>query len=108
MAPKAAPMMMPTARSTTFPRKANFLNSSSTVASSPENAAVRARIPALSRSPAPEARPLIDETGVHHGGADLGAGLLRNQHHRQPHRLGALAEQRKRIFGRRRIGLQEQ
>ncbi len=39
MAPKAAPMITPTARSTTFPRSANFLNSSSIAESPSPNAA---------------------------------------------------------------------
>ena len=36
------------------------------------------------------------------------ARLLGDRHHRQPHGLGAFAEKRERIFGRRRIGLDEQ
>ncbi len=43
IAPKAAPMITPTARSTTFPRSANFLNSSSIPeSSSPDTAKVGA------------------------------------------------------------------
>src|SRR3974390_2944208 len=82
MAPNATPMITPTARSTTFPRSANFLNSSSI--------------------------PLIDQSGVDHRLAHRGLGLVPQPHHRQPHRLFALAEDAQRIFRGRRIGLEEQ
>src|SRR5476649_2635532 len=86
MAPKAAPMITPTARSTTLPRNANFLNSSSMF------------LPTR----------LIDQPGMHHGVANHRLRLVRQRHHRQPHGIGALAKHRERIFGRRRIGLDEQ
>src|SRR5664279_1638957 len=86
MAPKAAPMITPTARSTTLPRSANFLNSSSM------GLPVR----------------LVDQPGMHHGVAHDRLRLVGQRHHRQPHGIGALAKHRERIFGRRRIGFDEQ
>src|SRR6185437_1424513 len=94
MAPKAAPMITPTARSTTLPRSANFLKSSS-----------MGRLPTWLP---PQARMLIDQPGMHHGLAHGGLGLLAGRHHRQPHRIGALADQRHRILDRRRTGFDEQ
>src|ERR1700731_2219447 len=89
IAPNAAPMITPTARSTTLPRIANFLNSSSIGFSfaegPPRFAAVRRR--------------LVDQASVNHGLAHRSARLIRERHHRQPHGVGALAEHRERIFG---------
>src|SRR6476469_7642047 len=75
---KAAPMMTPTARSTTLPRSANFLNSSSI------------------GNPFVHGEPLVDQAGMNHGFAHGGLGFLRQRHHRQPHVIGDLAEQRQR------------
>src|ERR1700758_636823 len=93
MAPKATPMMTPTARSTTFPFIANSRNSFSM-------AAVLLAGRRWQRS--------IDQAGTHHGAADGGAGRLGHRHHRQPQLLLHLAEQRHRIFDRRRIALDEE
>src|ERR1700688_3317816 len=91
MVPNAAPMMTPTARSTTFPRNAKFLNSSSIAPS----------------RPAPT-RTLVDQPGMHHGGADRRPGGGADRHHRQPYGVVAFAENRQRVFCRCRIGLEKQ
>src|SRR5262249_42556306 len=91
MAPKAAPMMTPTARSTTLPFIANSRNSFSI--------AVTLRLCAA-RS--------VDQAGMDHGAAHGGAGRLGDRHHRQPQPLLQLAEQRHRIFDRRRVALDEE
>ncbi len=50
----------------------------------------------------------IDQPGVNHGLAYGGLGLVPDGDHRQPHRLGTLAEHGQRVLGRCRIGLDEQ
>src|ERR1700693_2883818 len=95
MPPKAAPMMTPTARSTTLPRNANFLNSSSI---SPPRCRRRSFLK----------NALVDQSGVHHGGADRGAGRRGDRNHGQTYGLVALAENRQRVFRRRRVGLEKQ
>src|ERR1700732_1365654 len=101
IAPKAAPMMTPTARSITLPFIANSRNSFSI------------RKPFSSTSLAglcitETSERLVDQTGMHHGAAHRRAGGLGHRHHRQPQRLVHLAEQRQRIFHRRGIGLDEE
>src|ERR1700741_3839003 len=89
MAPKAAPIMAPTARSTTLPFIANSRNSFSMVAVLP--------------------RPhSVDQAGMDHGAAHGGAGRLRHRDPRQPQPCLYLAEQRHRIFDRRGVRLDEQ
>src|SRR3982751_5171642 len=51
---------------------------------------------------------LVDQSGMDHRLAHRGLGLVGERDHRQPYRLRAFSKQRKRILGRRRIGLQEQ
>src|SRR5712691_12929276 len=101
IAPKAAPMMIPTARSTTLPFSANSRNSFSI------------RKPFSSTSLAgpfvtEASKGLVDQAGMHHGAAHRHARGLRHRHHRQTQRLLHLAEQRQRVFHRRRIGLDEE
>src|SRR5713101_6629525 len=96
MAPKAAPMMTPTARSTTLPFIANSRNSLSICS------------PFSSASPTGTVESLVDQAGMDHGAAHRHAGGLRHRHHRQPQRLVHLAEQRQRVFHRRRVGLDEE
>src|SRR5215212_1725015 len=107
MLPKAAPMITPMARSTTFPRKANFLNSSNIFSVPPSkdvarkderNSVCRDRTVCL----------LIGQTGMDHRPADGGFGRFGKRDHGQPYRLSALAEQRKRVLRRRRICFEEQ
>src|ERR1700756_79390 len=93
MAPKATPMMTPTARSTTLPFIANSRNSFST-------AAVLLAGRRWQRS--------VDQAGMHHGAAHGGAGRLGHRHHRQPQPLLHLAAQRHRIFDRRGVALHEE
>src|SRR5882757_7572847 len=88
MLPKAAPMITPTARSTTLPRNANFLNSSSKAC--------------------PFVAALVDQPGVHHGVAHDRLRLVRQRHHRQPHLVRQLAEHRQRVLRRRRVGFHKQ
>src|SRR6187551_847274 len=84
---KAAPIITPTARSTTLPRSANFLNSSSmTVHLAAHDPPGRGFQPWL-------ISPLVDQPG---------------RHHRQPHRVGTLADKRHRILDRGRTGFHEQ
>src|ERR1700710_2532995 len=72
MPPKAAPMMTPTARSTTLPFIANSRNSFSIC--SPFSSAWRTGT-----------KGLVDQAGMHHGIADDLAGWRRDRHQRQPH-----------------------
>src|SRR5206468_4835317 len=98
MAPKAAPMMTPTARSTTLPFMANSRNSLSI------------RLPFSSTAlmtSSPKANASVDQAGVHHGAPHRDARRLGDRHHRQPQRLVHLAEQRHCILDRRRIALDE-
>src|SRR6202007_2264981 len=92
MAPKAAPMMTPTARSTTLPFIANSWNSFSMATS-----------PLLARD-----ERSVDKAGMAHRVAHGEAGRLGPRNHRQPQLLLDLAEQRQRIFHRRRIAFDEQ
>src|SRR5215475_14168333 len=88
IAPKAAPMMTPTARSTTLPFMANSRNSFS-IGKVPQSLAKRAG-----------STGLVDQARVHHRAAHRDAGRLGDWHHRQPQLLVQLAEQRHRIFDR--------
>src|SRR6202012_1580500 len=109
MAPNAAPMTTPTARSTTLPRIANFLNSSNM---RPPYRAACLRDGALSArcriEEGMDSAPSVDQPGMHHGLANGRLCLLGRRHHRQPERIRALAEERKRIFDRRWARLDEQ
>src|SRR6201747_2726958 len=80
MPPKAAPMMTPTARSTTLPFIANSRNSLSICSpfssTSPTGRFMVARFLVESS---------VDQSGVHHGVADYLAGRRRHRHQRQAH-----------------------
>src|SRR6266496_811657 len=100
MAPNAAPMMTPTARSTTLPFIANSRNSLSTrnlFFSTPPTGSTTA-----------EPTASVEQPGMHHGAADRGARRFRHRHHRQAQLLVHLAEQRHRIFDRRGVAFDEQ
>src|SRR5207247_965379 len=101
MAPKAAPMMMPTARSTTLPFIANSRNSFSIRKPFSSTWLAGPFVTAASKG-------LVDQAGMHHGAAHRHARRLRHRHHRQTQRLVHLAEQRQRVFHRRWIRLDEQ
>src|SRR5258707_15233796 len=101
MPPNAAPMMTPTARSTTLPFIANSRNSLSI--RSPFSSASR-----TGRLMTATSRRLVDQARMHDGAAPRHACRLRPRHHRQPQLLLQLAEQRQRVFHRRRIGLDEE
>src|SRR3981189_3228576 len=75
MAPKAAPMMTPTARSTTLPFIANSRNSFSMVDFLFRSSGRRQ----------PRARGSVDQAGMDHGVADHLAGWRRHIHQRQAH-----------------------
>src|SRR5208282_1422921 len=122
MLPNAAPMITPTARSMTLPRMANFLKSSS-IANPPgmcRSSITRAsRVKSFRRLAGrndsgcfpphfPFRRSLIDQARMHHGVSNRRLRLVRQCHHGQSHRVGAFAEYRKRVFGGRRVGLDEQ
>src|SRR4051794_14512545 len=98
-------MMTPMARSTTFPRIANFLNSSSMhwlPASGAAGPSARTSGFALlgpsamvRRTPRPLARAvagLVDQTGVDHGIAHGGFGLVRQRYHWQANGCGTLSQ----------------
>src|ERR1700688_2978336 len=85
MPPKAAPMMTPTARSTTLPFMAKSRNSFS-----------------IGHSSAARLASSVDQAGMDHGAAHRNPGGLGHRHHRQPQPLLDLAEQRERVFDRRR------
>src|SRR5437879_6370953 len=91
IAPKAAPMMTPTARSTTFPFIANSRNSFSTLEAFPRSQGEECAGPANS----------IDQAGMHHGAAHGDARRLGYRHHRQAQLLVHLAKQRQRVLDRR-------
>src|ERR1700757_3309567 len=91
MLPNAAPMMTPTARSTTLPFMAKSRNSFSMGSSS--SAALHGS---------------VDQAGMDHGAAHRDAGGLGRRHHRQPQPFLDLAEQRERVFDRRRIAFDEE
>src|SRR6266850_5792036 len=101
MAPKAAPMMIPTARSTILPFIANSRNSFSIRKPFPTTLLAGLFVAEASKG-------LVDQTGMHHGAAHRHARGLRHRHHRQAQRLLYLAEQRQRVFHRRRTGLDEE
>src|SRR5512139_3660713 len=94
MAPKAAPMMTPTARSTTLPFMANSRNSFSICMLLPST---------LLMSASSEGRRSVDQAGMNHRAAHGDARRFGDRHHRQPQLLLHLAEQRHRIFDRCRI-----
>src|ERR1700733_12082596 len=87
IAPKAAPMITPTARSTTLPRIANFLNSSSM--ESPI-----APSPAPPRCAGEGKKSSVDQAGVDHGLSNRGLRLFRRRHHWQAQHIGAFADER--------------
>src|ERR1700744_4750257 len=92
MAPKAAPMITPTARSTTLPFMAKSRNSFSI--------GVPLQFPInIEKS--------VDQPRMHHGVANRHARRLGDRHHRRPQLLLHLAEQRQRILGRRRVAFDE-
>src|SRR5437660_11688729 len=107
IAPNAAPMITPTARSTTLPRIANFLNSSS-IGPSPLECQLSRATTSVMKIRLPRAANSVDQTGVHHGFANRSLRLFAGRDHRQPQRVGAFADQRQRIFDRRRTGFNEQ
>src|SRR3569833_2987427 len=95
IAPKAAPIKTPTARSTTLPFIANSLNSFSTA-----NPLLRRRAyseGAIAAATSLE-NALVDQAGVHHGAAHGDARSFLHRHHWQTQPLVHLAEQRHRIF----------
>src|SRR4051794_14336510 len=100
IAPNAAPMMTPTARSTTLPFMANSRNSFSIRSSFSSALRTGLLIARQSRS--------VDQASMDHGLAHCDPRRLADRHHRQPQGLIHLAEQRQRVFDRRRIGLDEQ
>src|SRR4029077_9903908 len=83
IAPNAAPMMTPTARSTTLPRIANFLNSSSMIRPSVAIGLLR-RHPKRTAIKTSKVTGLVDQSGVHHGFAHGDLCLFARRHHRQP------------------------
>src|SRR5258708_6327315 len=93
MPPKAAPMMTPTARSTTLPFIANSRNSLSICS---------LFIFGLANHKAHGGGidGLVDQAGMHHGATHRDTRRLRYRHHRQTQFLIHLAEQRKGIFHR--------
>src|SRR6202158_6544382 len=99
MPPKAAPMMTPTARSTTFPFMANSRNSFSM-----QTLVFDLAHPTIHRRKAGS----VDQARMPHGATPRDARGLGHRHHRQSQPLVDLAEQRQRVFHRRRIGLDEQ
>src|SRR5262245_61942250 len=90
---KAAPMITPTARSTTLPRSANFLNSSS----------MTVHLGAHGRTGRPSPT-LVDQSRMDHRLPHGGLGFLAGRHHWQSHRVGTLADERHRILDGRRAG----
>src|ERR1700754_3320537 len=98
IAPKAAPMITPTARSTTLPFIAKSRNSFN-ICQAPSFSAGR-----TSAGP----RKSVDQPRMHHRVADRDARRLRHRHHRQAQLLLHLAEQRQRVLDRRRIAFDEE
>src|SRR3984957_7040703 len=105
IAPNAAPIMTPTARSTTLPFIAKSRNSfsiqllpwlSTAASNGPNPAPVQDRNSSLyfkafsSREPASTSleNALIDQTGMHHGATHRHARGFGDLHHREPQRLG--------------------
>src|SRR3954454_15263136 len=101
MPPKAAPMMTPTARSTTFPFIANSRNSLSM--RSPFSSDSR-----TGRLTSAASKISVDQAGMDHGATHGDAGGVLHRNHRQPQLLVHLAEQRHRVLDRRRARLNEQ
>src|SRR5215218_2691728 len=99
MLPNAAPMITPTARSTTLPFTANSRNSFNIRKSFSSKALA---------GPSSPRGALVDQTRMHHGAAYRHARRFGHRDHRQPQGLIHFAEQRQRIFDRRRIGLDEE
>src|SRR6185369_14144773 len=93
MAPKAAPMMTPTARSTTLPFMANSRNSFSM------------SYPPLRWSGEDSAS--VDQAGMDHGIADHLAGRRRHIHQRQAHLFFQPSEQLEAMLGSREARLLE-
>src|SRR5215475_248543 len=100
MAPNAAPMMTPTARSTTLPFMANSRNSLSIGCSLQSMGREGATCRRMIRKKFCDNRALVDQAGMHHGAAHRHPCLLGDGHHRQTELLVHLAEQRHRIFDR--------
>src|SRR5438094_5212721 len=94
MAPKAAPMMTPTARSTTLPFIANSRNSFSTLRPS-------------SRGSDETRAGLVDQARMHHRVADHLAGWRRHVHQRQAHFFFEPPQQLEAMLGSREAGLPE-
>src|SRR3954470_414024 len=94
MPPKAAPMMTPTARSTTLPFMANSRNSFSML-STPS----RGLDETLAGS--------VDQARMHHGVADHLAGRRRHVHQRQAHFFFEPPQQFEAMLGSREAGLLE-
>src|SRR5690242_14996490 len=86
--PNAAPMITPTARSTTLPRIANFLNSSS-IGPSPQT---RSPHDQCNENRLDRRASSVDQTSVHHGVANGGLCLFAGRDHWQPQRIGAFAD----------------
>src|SRR3979411_1887466 len=101
MPPKAAPMITPTARSTTLPFIANSRNSFSIRKPFSSTSLTGLLIPETFEGS-------VDQPRMHHRTAHGRAGGLGHRHHRQAQRLVHLAEQRESVFHRRRIGLEEE
>src|SRR5437764_12053224 len=98
IAPKAAPMMTPTARSTTLPFIANSWNSFSTLE------------PSL-RSRGEECALFVNsiaQAGMDRRAAHGNPRRLRNRHHRQAQLLFQFAKQRQRVLDRRGIAFDEE
>src|SRR3981081_4565760 len=96
LAPKAAPMMTPTARSTTLPFIANSRNSFSMVWSP------------LRCSGEDRALPdSVDQAGMNHGVADHLAGWQRHIHQRQAHFFFQPSQQLEAMLGSREARLFE-
>src|SRR5947209_5455881 len=92
IAPKAAPMMTPTARSTTLPFMANSRNSFSMLnpllRSTDEARSkffILTRFLHANRFPLRSKTLLVDEARMHHGVADDDAGWRRHRHQREAH-----------------------
>src|SRR5215475_12535761 len=106
MAPNAAPMMTPTARSTTLPFIANSRNSFSTIhlhSSHKQQAQYSVTSDGVSKRP-----NSVDQAGMHHRAANRGPRGFGDRNHGKPQLLVDLAEQRQRVFYRRGIGFDEQ
>src|SRR4051794_22191808 len=96
IAPKAAPMITPMARLTTLPRNANFLNSSSMARPCLDRERGLAedvtRRGGLRFANPPYRTHSIDQPRMHHCLAHEALRAFGRWHHRQAHRVRALAE----------------